>query len=430
MKHFPRTMLLAIATAGTFLGLRVEALLAQETVETVSVSRVVEREVAGGQTFVGTVSPRRTSVVGSAVDGRVAELLVDEGDFVEKGQPLSRFQTDTLKIELAAANAELSLRRERLAELENGSRPEIIAQARAGMLSAKALMDYSKASLERMESLFDQGRVVTEREVQEAHSAAARDEQNYLRAKAAHDLAVRGPRKEQIAQAAAHVSVQREQVRLIEDRIAKHTILAPFSGYVSAEHIEVGEWGSQGDPIVEIIDLDEVEITAFVLANHAVQIRAGTPARVEVPALAGEVFTGVVKLVVPKADTRSRTFPVKILVKNRMNQGGPLLKAGMLARVALSIGQKRRMTLVPKDALVLGDDVAQVFVVDVTSKDSQHGTARAVNIELGVTDGILIQAIGSLKPGQRVVVRGNERLRNGQQIQITEELTPEAVTSP
>ncbi|MBT4867787.1 MAG: biotin/lipoyl-binding protein, partial [Planctomycetaceae bacterium] len=82
---------------------------AQKRETRVAVSTVVEREVTTGQRAVGTLNPIRVSVIGSAVDGRVIEFLVNRGQFIKQGAPLAKLRTDTLKIELAAATAELDL---------------------------------------------------------------------------------------------------------------------------------------------------------------------------------------------------------------------------------------------------------------------------------------------------------------------------------
>ena len=391
----------------------------EEAAEPVIVASVVEREVATGQMFVGTVMPIRTSVVGSAVDGRVIEFLVDEGDAVKKGGPLARLRTETLEIQLSSAQAELQLRREELAELKNGSRPEEIAQVRAGVAGATSRRDYAKSRYERLQSLFDRGGV-TDDQLQESYSAVVQTEQAYLVSKAALDLAVLGPRVERIAQAEARVAVQREQVRLIQDQIARHTILAPFDGYVTAEHTEVGQWVERGASIVEVVQLDVVEIRASVLASHAAHLKRNTTARVEVPAMPNELFTGQVVRIVPQADVRSRTFPVKLRVENRPGKSGPLLKAGMLARVELPTGEPERMMLVSKDAVVLAGpepvDYPVVYVVDAIAGRDSKAVVRAVPVELGVADGTLIQAKGNLRVNQQVVVRGNERLQTGQTV--------------
>jgi multidrug efflux pump subunit AcrA (membrane-fusion protein) len=123
---------------------------------------------------------------------------------------------------------------------------------------------------------------------------------------------------------------------------------------------------------------------------------------------------------VPQADERSRTFPVIVRLTNPEERGEHLLKAGMLARVILGVGQQQVALMVPKDALVLNGPLSSVVVADGGSANLPS-TARVVPVELGIAEDDLIQIIdrmGTLKPGQSVVVRGNERLRTGQPIQV------------
>ncbi len=389
---------------------------AQQEPAKVTVATVSEQTLSASQTFVGSVTPIRTSLVGSAVDGRVVEFLVNEGDVVKEGQPLAQLRTSTLSLQLAAARAELVLRSEELAELENGATREELDQSQARMKAARASMDFSTWTHKRIAALFNKGQAVSENELQEAHSHAQRDEQLYEQARAGHQLTVRGPRPEQIAQAQARVLIQQELANVFEDRIKRHTILSPFDGHVTVEHTEVGQWVREGDPIAEVIQLSQVDVLIHVLAKDVGQLRIGAPVRVEVPAISTELLTGMVAVVVPQADVRARTFPVKIRLANRLVDSGPILKAGMLARVALPTGDAVKMNLVPKDAIVLGGVRPLVFVVDPPKDKKSSGTARPVPVTLGVSSGDLIQVDGTLRAGQQVVVRGNERLRAGQQI--------------
>ena len=188
-------------------------------------------------------------------------------------------------------------------------------------------------------------------------------EQKYEEAKAAHQLAVDGPRVEQIAQAKAQTAMQDAIVRRLRDQIKKHTIISRFAGYVTAEHTEVGQWVTRGDPVAEVVALDEVDIVAKVVESQVPYIHVGDSVRVEVPSLPTEVFTGSVAAVVPQADVRSRTFPVKVIVPNRITEAGtPLLKAGMLARLTLRTGDTQQAMLVPKDALVLQEKNPTVWM--------------------------------------------------------------------
>lgn len=381
----------------------------------VVVTEVIERELNVGHRVVGSVVPIRQSSVGTAVDGRVVEFLVDQGDSVKAQQPVARLRTGTLEIELKATKAELKLRQEELKELQNGSRPEEISEAKARMLAARAVKSNSTTRLKRLEQLLER-KAINDNDVDDARERSEAADQTLVALESAFQRIEAGPRAEQIAQAMARVDLQQTQVELIEDRIKKYTIYAPFDGYVTAEHTEVGEWVSKGDPIVDVIALDHVEVVCNVPAEHAVRLVPGGEIRVEFQELPGEVFTGTVARIVPTADSRTRTFPIRLHLKNRFHDKRPTLLAGMLARVILPTGDRTVMPLVPKDALVLNGSRRFVFIVDNAASGKM--TAKTRPVVLGVADGGLIQVEGDLKPGDLVVVRGNERLKNGQEVTI------------
>ncbi len=394
----------------------------------VVVSTIVEREVTSTQRTVGTVIPARKSTVGSAVDGRVVKFLVNEGDEVEKGQELAKLQTDRLEIELAVAQAELEIREAERDELKNGSRPEEKDETKARMLSAEAIMKNTASKLERAELLYER-KVINQDDVDDAREKAIAARQIYLAFEAVHKRVTAGPRAEKIAQAEAAVDLQKQQVNLIENTIGRHTIVAPFKGHIAAEYTEEGEWVGKGDPIAEVIQLSEVDVQAHVLGSAVAHLRRGASVRVRISALPDESFTGTIKQIVPQAEVRSRTFPVNIRVKNPTSESGPTLKAGMLAQVELPTGSKRRSLLVPKDALILDRNKRSVLIVEKKSKSGKEGTVRSVPVELGVAKGTLIQVIdvqSRLRKGQYVIVRGNERLKDGQSVSITEVVAGEA----
>ncbi len=224
--------------------------------------------------------------------------------------------------------------------------------------------------------------------------------------------------------AKAQVELQEQRVELIKDRIDKHTILAPFDGFVAAEFTEVGAWITSGDPIARIVQLDEVEIRVSATAEDAVQLRRGDTIRVEFPELPDQLFIGNVDRVVPVAESRARTYPIYIRMTNQICDGVPRLMAGMLARVELPTGQRQMLPLVTKDALVLDQHGCSVFVVDLDSpaegkpSGARTGTVRQVPVNLGVAVGGLIQIRSTVPPGDTVraddlvVVEGNERLRS------------------
>ncbi len=415
----------SVVVAGTLVLLGTSRLPAQRGPAVVVVTAVVEREVTAGHTFVGTVEPLKKAIIGSAVDGRVVEFPVEEGERISGKQPLAKLLTRTVQLELKAAEGELAFRRELLNELKNGTRPEEIAQLQARLLAAKAKRDFQVARRERFTTLAKRG-TVTEDDLATVVSAAITAERDFDDALAGHKLAVMGPRRERLVQAAARLAVQQAVVDKLKDQITKYTIVSLFDGYVTTRHAEVGEWVSRGDPVVEVVAIDQVDVKTFVLESHVPHLRLGTPVRVEIAALRQQVLTGTVTAIIPQADTRSRTFPVKIRVANTITAGVPLIKAGMLARVTLPTGSRKKALLVPKDALVLGGPRPIIFVVVPDRQNPKKSVVRPVSVDLGVASGRMIQVTGEVRAGQQVVVQGNERLRPGQEV-VTR---PAGVASP
>jgi len=386
---------------------------------------VIEAEVNTGQRVVGTVRPLRTSTIGSAVDGRVEELLVNQGNAVEQGQILARLRTATLEIQRSAAKAEVELAQQSLIELQNGSRPEDIAEAEANMRGAEAAFSHADSNLKRIQQLATT-RAASASDLTVAKQQADAARFAYQATQALYDRIKQGPRTEMIAQAAAQVELQQQRLNLIEDQISKFTIVAPFDGFVSAEFTEMGAWLSRGDPILEVVQLSEVEIQADVTAESVVNLRVGNVVRVEFPELPNELLTGTVDRIVPVAAARTRTFPVMVRAKNRIENGLPMFLAGMLVRVDLPSGTKKTQPLVPKDALVLNGKDRAVFVVDVSAQDGSAngeriGIARKVPVDIGIAVEDRIQVRGDLKHDDLVVVVGNERLIPGAEVRIVRE---------
>ena len=404
--------------------------VAQNRIAPVVVSPVDKRQVPTGQSFVGTVMPRWKSAVGTAVDGRVLTYPINEGMRVKKNDSLAELRTDTIKLQIVAAQAELEIREEESRELTNGWRKEEIDQAAAKMEAARARREYAAQRLKRSVSLFEKGQIGTQEQLEDDRSAAVATEQTYQAERLGHELMKQGPRDEKKKQAKAKVAEQTALVEQLLDQLEKHTMKSPFDGYVTAKKTEVGEWVTKGQVVAEVIYLDEIDIEAHVLDTHIDHVRIGTEVRVEVPALRSSIFFGVVSTVTPQSDAKSRTFPVKVRVKNIIREDGPVLKAGMLARVVLPTDELRDSLLVHKDALVLGGPTTVVAVaVPLDDKElaaldlkapgpKPTSKVKFVPVEMGISHGEWIAVTGALAANEQVVVVGNERVMPGQMISI------------
>jgi len=194
------------------------------------------------------------------------------------------------------------------------------------------------------------------------------------------------------------------ELQRVEVDLDRCDIRAPYDGVVVAKITEVGEWVSVGDPVVELTAVNRLEIRIEVPERYFADLVAGTRVSVTFESLPGRLEDGVVSAIVPRADDQARTFPVKVRIQ------GEGFAVGMLAQVSLPLGERYPATLVPKDAVVSRGPSRLVFRVDGEDK------VESVEVRPGMGLGAWVIVDGPLQPGDRVVTRGNERLRPGQQV--------------
>jgi RND family efflux transporter MFP subunit len=405
-----------------------QTLWAQFGPATVVATEVIQRPVAARQTFVGTVMPVRRSVVGSAVDGRVVKFLYDEQNpetkltFVKRGQPLANLLEGTVRILRDAAYAQLALRQAEYDECSE-THQDRIEQAKAAMLSAAAQQRYAQAKFERSKQLYESNRTVSLEEFELARTLATRAQQDYLNAEIAYKLA---QRNDKTAQAKARLDEAQAEASRLDDRVEKYTIHAPFDGFVVAEHTEVGAWLKEGDLVAEVVQLNPAEVRAFVPEAYIARVQVGSEAVIRSDGLAlapGESgLIGRVTGLIGESASGSRTFPVKVQVDNPEYR----LKSGMLAQVEMEVGERRNSLMVPKDALFLDQRLPhpRVFIVVPDAKSPTKVKAQAISVESGASLGhwIVVRPLdGTIKAGDLVVEKGNERLQPGTPLNVQRE---------
>lgn len=443
----------------------------------VGVSRVKQLGEGADQEFIGSTLPTRRAVIGSAVEGRIVEVNIEEGQFVEylipsarennptesnesasgsdnteAGQeasaqqtvnpmgktspmkvpykqrtPLVEVRTETLQIQIDSAVASVNLAKQELQQLEL-SLPFEIQQAEAEQKAARESEKLALANLNRLTRLSsnDAG-VVSPDVVDQAASEFAAAEAARSVAETQVQL-LQETKESRLGQARARLNVQEENLASLMDQLEKYTIRAPFSGHITVKSVEVGDWISRGDPVAELVQLDPIEVRVNVPESYIgrlfEELKAASDANKRLTAtisfegLPGQQFAGEVMRIVPQADLRTRSLPVVIYVRNPAVGDDRLIQSGMLARATLPVGIKKPGLYVPKDAVVLNGILATVVVVD--EKGGQQ-FARPVPVQLGESINELIEVRGEIEEGQIVVTEGNERLRPGQPVLVSKQ---------
>jgi membrane fusion protein, multidrug efflux system len=302
----------------------------------------------------GTVEPLRTSTVAGEIAGLVIELAVREGTQVTQGQLLARLRTDNQELTLSAAEAQLR---------EDEARSKL-----------------AERDLQRARELFGT------KDISQKQLDDAQFEFNAWQGR---------------------LERQRAEIARIKDQLDRHTIRAPFAGVVVRKHTEIGQWLSEGGPVVELLALDELEAVVDVPERYfgSVRLRSRTPVLFE--ALSGLKVEGRVSAIIPRADPQARTFRVKVRIPNP----GGRIGVGMLAQIHLAEGDSYRAVVVPKDAVVTRGPQKLVYLLN------GNNTISEVPIRIGSGVGAWVEVQGQVQAGQKVVTRGNERLMNGQPVQ-------------
>ncbi|HVZ69776.1 MAG TPA: efflux RND transporter periplasmic adaptor subunit [Rhizomicrobium sp.] len=200
---------------------------------------------------------------------------------------------------------------------------------------------------------------------------------------------------------AAELSQARAQLSRTRYQYDRSEIRAPFSGRVVSRLIQAGEYATAGKEIVRLVDIENIEVKTQTPIDNADYLREGMPVTVEV---GRKHVIARVRTVVPVGDEASRTIEVRLTLK----PGDALV--GDAAKVFIPSAVARNVLAVPRDALVLREDNTYIFKVGPKS------VAQRIAIETGSEDGSLVEVRGPIQPGDKVIVRGAERLETGQKV--------------
>lgn len=247
-------------------------------------------------------------------------------------------------------------------------------------------------------------RAVVTRE--EANLAYLRKQQERLESLEAQNVAARNQLDEVTSQrqvAQSNLEVARSRLAQLRDQLDRTSIQAPFAGVVSERLATPGERVAEGDPVVRVQNAEEREVVARAPLEYLPFVRPGDPIQVS---WRDQSHVGEVRAVVRAGDDVSHLFEVRVEVPDS------LWPIGQTVHVAVPTADTRQVLAVPRDALVLRREGTSVYVVE------SDGTARRVQVRPGSGDGPYVEVNGEVRPGDRVIIRGNERLQPGQSVEV------------
>jgi RND family efflux transporter MFP subunit len=203
------------------------------------------------------------------------------------------------------------------------------------------------------------------------------------------------------------------QLAVLEERLARTVVRAPFAGMLEERFVEVGTMVSPGTPVVRILQMNPVKVTAGVPERYAPDVRSGASVRVTFDVLPERTFEGRVGFVGAAVNPRNRTFPVEVSIPNP----GAVIKPEMVANVALVRRTVVEALVVPQEAVVRVSDGHAVYVV--TGQGGAEVAERR-EVTLGVSQRNMVTITSGLEPGDRVIVIGQQQVANGDRVRIVE----------
>ena len=238
--------------------------------------------------------------VSSKLPGRVAEVLVELGQAVRKGDPVARLESPEVQAKLDQAAAARAAATAQSEKADHGAREEELRAAENNWRRAEAAAGLARTTWERLERLQRDGVVPAQRRDEaEAGWKAARAAADAARA--AWDMALAGARREDKAAARAVVRQAQGAVSEVEAWLGETTLRAPRDGQVSARNVEPGELAAPGYPVVSLVDLRDAWVVFNLREDRLAGLKVGQRLTARVPALGREVEL-VVSAISPLAD--------------------------------------------------------------------------------------------------------------------------------
>jgi HlyD family secretion protein len=420
LKLIVLALFIGIAAVAAVIGYqKLNAAVPVQVVQVPSPMAAASSSSAGDQQIVlsatGYIVAAHKIEVASKVNGRVAWIGVDKGDKVTAGQPLVRLEDTEYRAQVQQEQGQLQNLQAKLAEAEHGSRPEEVAKARADVNQAKADLANSKVSLNRTKELVNGG-VLSKQSLDDAQAKYDGDEAKVTSLERTLDLAVLGPRTEEIDQIRGQIEQARGALAYAQDALDNTIIKAPVKGTILDRNVEKGEFittGFVGDKgakgyIVTMADLNDLQVELDISQNDFPKLGPQQKGIVTTDAYPDRKYQGYVEQVSPEADRAKATVQVKVQVKNPDDY----LRPDMNATVSFINDVKsepsstaRRLVVIPAAALQNGN----VFViVDHHARKRPVTTAgnseRGVLIASGLIGGedLIVDPPATLKDGSRV----------------------------
>ena len=374
----------------------------------VQISPVVHQKLTYSLVANGDIAPLMQVDLFPKVSGYLEKISVQIGDSVRQGQVIAQIDQAEFLQKVKEIEAKVAQAKAQYAELEAGTRAEDIRQAEEAVNQAQSRFNNAKLQRERVLALYSR-QVISKKEadvsemdynVTEAQLAAAQQHLKMLKDGARPEVKAASLGKLREMEAI----LAQEQIRLQNTQI-----VAPLSGEIVRRNVDSGALISPSTPMVTLVHMATLKVVANVLEKDIAFVKSGMKVKILTEAYPDKPFEGAVVRINKALDLATRTLQAEINIPNP----GHLLKPGMFARIEVALQEKPAALAVPRQAVLEEGGNRSVFVVE-------GNQAIRKPIVTGIEQDQLIEVVKGLKDGDKIVVRGQESLRDRSTIRVIE----------
>ncbi len=344
----------------------------------------------------GTLAAENEVVLGMKVAGRIADLKIDFGSTVRKGDVIARLDPTDFQLRVRQSEAALQQALFKLGLPQDSTLTEVDPESLAIVRQAKAELNGAKARSERAEQLDDKG-LIAKADLDVAQSA-------YRVAEAKYEDS-----KDEARNRQGVLAQRRFELELARQQLADTTLYAPIDGMIRLRQTSIGQYVAIGAPIANLVQMNPLRLRAAVPERQARDVRFGQAVRVTVDGVPGQ-HEGRVERISPAVDETNRTLLIEAAVLNPQN----LLRPGAFAKSEIIISSGKKSLVVPANALAAFAGVDRVFIVkDGKAQEKRVKTGRRFDRDVEILEGIspgdaVVLDPGDLNDGDRVIAGVSE----------------------
>lgn len=278
----------------------------------------------------GKISTNEQANISSKISAKVSEISVDLGSKVNEGDVIIKLDTKDLQGQVDQAQAALNTANANLANAQNSTRPEQIAEAQASVSSASESDQTVKKNYDRVQALVNAG-AATQQELDSANQQLAIADAQYKTAQEQLAMLQNGPTKSSIDVYKAQVSQAQATLKTAQTSLSNATITAPISGVVNSRSVNVGDMVAPGTTLLSIINSSNLYVNSYAPLDIVNQIKEGQEVAVKVSEIPDKQFKGKIVVINSNLNSESRDILVKVSLTDKDSE----LKPGMFAEIGL-----------------------------------------------------------------------------------------------